>query len=223
MRIAREGVPTLHRSIESKHAWPTPALGFASFPAAPNCRRHHLRRIVARRLDGAPGIAGRATPGFVLLELLVVLVLVGLAAALVLPNLERLQAAVTGGAERDYILDQISGLGWKAISEQRSYVIFGNDRAQDAGFSSSVRSADDTAPEGPDTRSDWHASDAASLASYEPLAINLPEGWELRLDEPLVIRANGVCLGAGLALYHRGVENLRIDLDPPYCHVDPDV
>ena len=46
-----------------------------------------------------------------------------------------------------------------------------------------------------------------SFAGHDRYAIDLPEGWEIRLDEPLVVYANGLCLGAGLALYRQGEED----------------
>ena len=52
--------------------------------------------------------------------------------------------------------------------------------------------------------------------------IDLPDDWEIRLDPPLVVRANGVCLGAALTLHHRGVMDVRVDLEPPYCRIDAD-
>ena len=171
-----------------------------------------------RWLEGAES----AAPGFTLLELLVVLVLVGLVTALAFPNLERLQGAVTSKTERDYILDQFAGLGREAMLRRRAYVVFGSDRAQDAGRSDIAGgTADATAQD----RRAWPAGDGSgpsSFAGHDRYAIDLPEGWEIRLDEPLVVYANGLCLGAGLALYRRGEEDSRIVLDPPYCRVAPD-
>ena len=68
------------------------------------------------------------------------------------------------------------------------------------------------------------APDAHALLrdGYEPYSIDVPEGWEIRLAPPLVVRANGVCLGAVLTLRYQGVEEEGIDLEAPFCRVDPD-
>ena len=169
----------------------------------------------------SPGLA--AAPGFVLLELLVVLLLLGLLGALALPNLERLQGAVTTRTERDYILDQIAGLGRQAMLQERAYVVLGTRReGGDADISDAVRMTPDAAREQPRTRPSGTPGGPAPHPDHEHYVIDLPEGWEIRLDEPLVVHANGVCLGAGLTLYVRGAEDFRVELDPPYCRVGPD-
>ena len=188
-------------------------------PTAAASRSGSRRKGVARTHAGLP-----AALGFVLLELLVVLLLLGLLGALALPNLERLQGAVTTRTERDYILDQIAGLGRQAMLRERAYVVLGTRREGDADISDAARMTPDAAREQPRMRRsgipDGPAS--ASLPDHDHYVIDLPEGWEIRLDEPLVVYANGVCLGAGLTLYVRGAEDFRTELDPPYCRADPD-
>jgi len=158
----------------------------------------------------------------VLPELLVVLLLLGLLGALAIPNLERLQGAVTTRTERDYILDQIAGLGRQAMLEERAYVVLGTRREGDADLSDVARMTPDAAREQQRTRLSGTPDGPASHPDHEHYVIDLPEGWEIRLDEPLVVYANGVCLGTGLTLYVRGAEDFRTELDPPYCRVDPD-
>ena len=177
---------------------------------------------------GGREVAARAHPdlaaarGFVLPELLVVLLLLGLLGALALPNLERLQGAVTKRTERDYVLDQIAGLGRQAMLKERAYVVLGTRREGDADISDPARMTRDAAREQPRPRLSGTPDGPASHPDHEHYVIDLPEGWEIRLDEPLVVYANGVCLGAELTLYVRGAEDLRTVLDPPYCRVDPD-
>ena len=156
------------------------------------------------------------------MELLVVLVLVGLVTALAFPNLERLRAAVTSKTERDYILDQFAGLGRHAMLQGRAYVIVGSDHAQGAGFSDIAGGTADVTAQDRRTRPAGDGSGPPSYPAHHRYVIDLPEGWELRLDKPLVVYANGFCLGAGLALYRQGEEDSRIVLDPPYCQVAPD-
>ena len=135
--------------------------------------------------------------GFTLLELLIVLALLGLATAVALPNLERLYAAATRTSERDRVLDQVAALGREAMLHGRAYVVFGNARAPGA-------------------------DEAARYAGYETYVVDVPEGWRLEFDRPLLVRANGVCLGAALTLSHPEEAAVRVELAPPYCRVDAD-
>lgn len=189
----------------------------ARHPAAGASRRGSGRGGAAR---AHPGLD--AAPGFALPELLVVLLLLGLLGALALPNLERLRGAVTTRTERGYILDQIAGLGRQAMLQERAYVVLGTRREGDAGIADAARTTLDAAPEQPPPRRSGSPVGPASHPDHERYVIDLPEGWEVRLDKPLVVYANGVCLGAGLVLYVRGAEDFRTELHPPYCRVDPD-
>ena len=138
--------------------------------------------------------------GFTLLELLVVLALLALATAIAMPNLERLYAAATRATERDYVLDQVAALGRQAVLDGRAYVVFGN--------------APSTPAPGP--------AEAARFAEYETYLVDVPEGWRLQFDQPLVVLANGVCLGGALTLSREGEETVRVELLPPYCGIGVD-
>ena len=138
--------------------------------------------------------------GFTLVELLVVLTLVGILAAVAFPNLERMTDSVTRATGRDHILDQVAVLGRRALHQGRNYVVFGTGEGAPASR--------DELPLLPD--------------EYEAYAIEVPEGWEVHLDPPLVVRSNGVCLGGALVLRHLEAEDSRIELEPPFCRVDPD-
>ena len=160
--------------------------------------------------------------GFTLLELLVVLVLVALVTALAIPNLERLQASLTRKTERDYILDQFAGLSRQAMVQGRSYVVFGTGGVQEAEPFVPARGPAGAASAAWSRQPAGHAFETPLHAEHERYVIDVPKGWEIRLDEPLVIRANGVCLGAELTLRHRGAVDTRVDLEPPYCRIDSD-
>ena len=145
------------------------------------------------------------------------LALVGLVTAIAVPNLERLYAAVTRETDREHILDQFTGLGRRAMHRGQNYIVFS---AGGAGNSP----AEGLSPESPQEGSGSAAQDLAAIShpDHEPYALDVPEGWEIRLVPPLVIRANGVCLGAGLTLLYRGEAEPRIELEPPYCRIEPD-
>lgn len=151
---------------------------------------------VWRGLAGAP--PGRRSAGFTLLELIVVLALVGLVIVLAVPNLERLYEGITRKAEQGRILNQIAGLGRVAMLRGRAYAVYGTGENAD------------------EARVDRR------VLGFEPYDLEIPDGWEVSLDRPLLVRANGVCLGATVTLAHRGVSAARVVLSAPYCRVATD-
>ena len=192
--------------------------------------RRRDQRLVAASSRSGSGRKGAscahadlaAAAGFTLLELLVVLLLVGLITALALPNLERLLTTVTTSTERDYILDQIAGLGRRAMLQERAYVVLGTRHEEGADVPEPARMTLDGVRDDSGTRISGSPAGPGSRSDYEHYAIDVPEGWEIRLDKPLVVHANGVCLGAVLTLYDGEAEDFRVALEPPYCRVDPD-
>ena len=142
---------------------------------------------------------GRRAPGFTLIELVVVLVLVGLVAVLALPNVQRLYEGFTRQAEQGRILNQIAGLGREAMLRGQAFAVYGS--GGESGEESS----------------------GGRVSGYASYALELPEGWELNLDRPLLVRPNGVCLGATMTLVHRGATAARVELQAPYCRIGADV
>ncbi|MBV1905331.1 MAG: prepilin-type N-terminal cleavage/methylation domain-containing protein [Pseudomonadales bacterium] len=134
--------------------------------------------------------------GFSLLELMVVLVLLGGITSLALPNLTQLYESISLKLERDAIIDQLQSLGAKALSTQEALII----------PLSSFTSAD---------RGQYRAASG----NYRLHAIDLPDGWLLEFDRDLIVRANGVCLGADVVMFYQGKEYMRMQLTAPYCHV----
>ena len=160
----------------------------------------------------APG----AQTGFTLLELVVVLALLALVAGLAIPNLERLYAGAVRSTERAYILDQFASLGRRAMQRSRAYVVVGSGDASRAA----AGEADD--PGAARRRPSGFALPPAARADHAADVIDVPDGWEIAFDEPLVVRANGVCLGASLTLRHLGAVDVRVRLEPPFCRVAAD-
>ena len=132
--------------------------------------------------------------GFTLVEVIVVLVILGLLAGLVLPNMPGLFASATRATERDSILDQFAALGAEALRQGRDFAVLGTD-------------------------SDF---DASEYADFEPFPLIVPEGWEVVVEEPILVRANGVCLGGRVTLRHAEAPPTELELVPPLCSVGAD-
>ena len=133
--------------------------------------------------------------GITLVELVVVLALLAVLAAVALPNLERLTAAMTRDTQLEHILNQIATLGATAMLDGRDYVVLGSD----------PEAARDLEPR---------------FLGRTPYPLDVPDGWEVVMEAPILVRASGVCLGGRVTLLHEEVEPVHVDLEAPFCRVD---
>ena len=136
--------------------------------------------------------------GFSLLELMVVLVLLGGITSLALPNLTRLYESINLKLERDDILNQLQSLGGLALASRHALIIPMRVTGRVPG------------------RVPGDAS-ATSRGNYIEHSLALPAGWHVELDRDLIVRANGVCLGAEVSIFHLGEAYAVVDLKAPYC------
>ncbi len=156
-------------------------------------------------------VSGTVSSGFTLLELVVVLTLVSLMTMMAVPNLQRLYGAVARTTERNEILDRFANLGRQALVRRRAYLVVGTDaRAERKRADGDPRSNEDS----PSSRR------ISPLEHHEPYRLDLPDGWTIHVPEPILVRANGVCLGGEVILSYNGEPDVRLVLEPPYCRVD---
>ena len=142
----------------------------------------------------AGGAARAPGGGFTLLELLVVLAIIALLGAVALPSMSRLYDSATRATERERILDQFAALGAEAMRDNRNYAVFGTD------------------------------ADARPLGDegFVPYPLTVPDGWQVTIDQPILVRANGVCAGGRVTLRHPDSPPIDLDLVPPFCRVPDD-
>lgn len=143
-------------------------------------------------------IRRRASAGFTLLELIVVLTILGAAMALALPNLQNLYDSLVRRSERDLVLDEVNRLGATAASVGRDLVLWPEDEELPADEDARLRKA------------------SPDAVRHE---LELPPNWRLELDRPLLVRANGVCLGARLTLVDAEGRREAFRLQAPFCRV----
>ncbi|MXY53057.1 MAG: prepilin-type N-terminal cleavage/methylation domain-containing protein [Gammaproteobacteria bacterium] len=146
---------------------------------------------------GSPGKA-MAASGFTLVEVMVVLALLALLAGLAAPNLLRLYEGFERATERGRILDQVAGLGERAMLEGVGLVLLGSDPTDDGEL-------------------------PGRFSHYRKTRPDVPEGWWVVVAPPLVVHANGVCLGAVVELGEgeRQVAGGEIvELRAPHCRME---
>ncbi|MCY4119577.1 MAG: prepilin-type N-terminal cleavage/methylation domain-containing protein, partial [Acidobacteria bacterium] len=162
-------------------------------------RRRRVLRTRSGRHWGATGIFANslagAQRGVTLVELLVVVTLLAVLAAVALPNLERLTASMTRDTQLEHIKNQIATLGATAMLDGRDYIVLGTD---------------------PEAATDL----AAHLVGRTPYPLDVPDGWVVVIEEPILVRASGVCLGGRVTLTHEELEPVHVDLEAPFCRVD---
>ena len=154
------------------------------------------------RHDTVDHEGSRGPSGLTLMELLIVLFLMALVAAVAAPSFERLYTSIQKQTDRNHILNQIAGLGPMALRHGRSYVVT------------------ETGSSAPESRNSAEPpANRLHDSSDEPYTIDIPERWSIKLSRPLVIRANGVCLGAEFTVLHDGEVEFQAALEPPFCRI----
>lgn len=112
----------------------------------------------------------RGDAGFTLLEMLVVLAIVGLLAALAFPALATAYDRARIAFARDSIERELDLLPLRAVGEARRLVL------------------------------DYPNGQLPEETTPETVTLTLPEGWRARTEAPIVFTETGVCLGGDIAL-----------------------
>ena len=136
------------------------------------------------RAFSRPGGSAAKAAGFTLLEMIVVLAILGLSAALVGPSMVRGIDSWRRQAAMDMLLDQLRALPGNARGSGKPIVV----------------------------------SDATLASTAPPLSVD--GDWRLRVPDPWVVGANGVCRGGDVVVANSfGERTIRVAA--PFC--DPSV
>ncbi|MDX2143320.1 MAG: type II secretion system protein [Rhodospirillaceae bacterium] len=168
-----------------------------------------MAAIEANSARGCKEITG----GFTLLEILVVFAIFGLLSVMALPQLARMSAAVEFAMAREQLEAFLTGLPYEAVKQGRDLILSQMSQAE----------LDEQAvvitfqPEGAEEN---RAVRVRAPAILTPIAMPIPEGWQLRVPQPVIYRSTGLCTGGELA-FRVGSADFVYRLKAPLCQPQP--
>jgi prepilin-type N-terminal cleavage/methylation domain-containing protein len=163
-------------------------------------------------------VLSRVDRGFTLLEVLVVLALVGLMSALALPQFAVIRDRLEFSLSRESFEHELSGLGYRALTEGRPFILSGA-YPRDPNAEASPWMSDNplaAVVEEPLERGQYRTQ-APINANDAPL--NLPAKWKLVADKPVVYQVSGFCSGGEVTLTVGG-QRYVYNLKAPACLVE---
>ncbi len=137
----------------------------------------------------------KSIAGFTLLELMVVLVLLGAITGITLPNLVKLYDRIVARLALDSVLHQFEGVGRQAFLKRKNYVIVDSSLTEES----------------------FHY-EYPELSQFSKFPLILESGWEIHVESPIKVMANGICLGGLFSLYYNGQETYSGRLEAPHCY-----
>lgn len=148
-----------------------------------------------------------ASSGYTLLEMVVVLAIMALVTGIAAV---RVFALISSWRERTAL---------NGIEQQFSHLpVLARQRGQDIVLPPPASSiADDAAGRTPVDTAAPTGDDAGATTAAAP-ALLLPDGWLVRFDHHLRVRANGFCEGARIQLEH-GDRHYPRQVTPPFCQL----
>lgn len=150
--------------------------------------------------------------GFTLLEMIVVMVLIGLATTLAVPAMQRWNDAVQARTRAAQIIDALRAAMFDAAAKRRDTII------DDASFTPEGDPQPVKSPlsqPGPGRLEQAMAEDVVA-----PLKLQLPDGWKPERVDRIRFHANGLCTAGSLWFRTDRDQVLRIEIGGPICSVE---
>lgn len=154
--------------------------------------------------------------GFTLLEVLIVLALVGMLAAVSLPQFSVIQDRLAFTLSRDTFESELNGLSYSAFKQGRPMIL--------AGVYPRKPGAEQVLPgEADSVFKEVLFLQPGELKTLLPLnaveaKFDVPEDWSLTVSEPIVYQASGYCTGGKIEI-NVGSARYTYDLKAPTCAV----
>jgi len=148
------------------------------------------------------------TKGFTLLELLTVLFVLGLIAAIVTPNFPTLFNRLSFAMEREAFIRRLNELPISAMESNQDLILIGKIESSSTEESNVNENAFEI--DGLDIATPYRS------AAIKRANIILPDNWKVNIPEPIFFRSSGFCSGGRLIIE---IGELRYTLisAPPYC------
>ena len=160
----------------------------------------------------------RASSGFTLLEILIVLVIMSMTSAIVFPRLGTMASSYEFATQRDMLEQTLNGLSYAAVRENTDLILFGTYTEAGRDVRKQERGGfGETLNPGMLTRSLLpNAREHLPPVNAQPAKIPLPAGWELAAAAPIYFMGSGFCTGGTISVAV-GRLQYAYDMKPPHC------
>jgi general secretion pathway protein G len=153
------------------------------------------------------------TAGFTLLEVLVVVFIMGLTASVIAPNFPGLFDRLRFANQKETLFRQINTLPYSAYGASQDLVL-GDDLSLSAAISHDDRKYKQSLD-----LADLDIETPFRAASLKQAELDIPDGWEIRIPQPIFYRASGFCTGGQIQIFV-GSMAYEFGLSPPYCQIN---
>lgn len=157
--------------------------------------------------------------GFTLFEVLIVVLVMGLIAGIVVPNLPAQYDRLRYALEKESVIRSINNLPYTAYESNNDLVLL--DVENEGVEDDIVGDVEQTASQ-PVDQSTLNTNIPFRTARLRKADVDLPESWRLLVDEPIFYRPSGFCSGGRLVLVV-GELRYRYQLASPACQLEEEL